>query len=194
MAKSILLIGRNPMVLANLASALTAEDFLVQTTDQVEQASDQFNAVDFDLIAFGRGVDEATNASLKANFSAQNPDVVFVDGLAPVVPLLVKQIKQALVSNQTSAKKLIKFTCQQTEQLVVQVTVTAACQLTIDLYRLDAVHTTHQQTLVSSFVMAGNHTFRLNEKADSNSTINFLAASADKAELLVLPLRTINPT
>ena len=188
MNKQVLLIGRNPIVLTNLASALTEEGFTVKTTSFVEQASQDFNGADFDLVAFGRGVDETTNTLIRANFLAQNPNVIFVDGLAPVTSLLVQQIKLALTDNVVHEKTLAEFTCQQTDCLRVRATVTAACQLTIDLYQLDALHTTQQRTLVSNFFPAGSHTFSFDIKPEPGSTIKFLAAQANNQDLMVLPL------
>ena len=187
--KRILLSGRNPAVLANLSSALTGEGFEVQTTGLVKQASKQFDAVDFDLIAFGRGVDEETKAVLKADFSTKKPAIHFVDGLAPIIPLLVKQIKQALADTPVENKALLKFTRQPADDLLIEVTVTVACQLSITLYQLDAVHQTEQKTLVSEFIVAGNHTFSIAQVPDTQSAINFLVAETDKQDLLVMPLR-----
>lgn len=53
MNKKILLIGRNLNVLASLAEALIHEGFVVKTTNLVERASQDFDAAEFDLIAFG---------------------------------------------------------------------------------------------------------------------------------------------
>ncbi|UFH54564.1 hypothetical protein [Spirosoma sp. KNUC1025] len=189
MNKQVLLIGRNPMVLSNLASALADEGFSVTMTKAVEQASQEFNGTDFDLVAFGRGVDEAANAQLRADFLAQNPNLIFVDGLAPIISLLVQQIKQALAENLVHEKMLAEFTCQQADCLRVRATVTAACQLTIDLYQLDEVHNTRQKTLVSNFFPAGSHTFSIEMVPETNSTIKFLVAQANNRDLMVLPLR-----
>lgn len=189
MDKNILLIGRNPMVLVNLASALTEDEFGVQTTHDVEQAGQQFNGADFDLVAFGRGVDEATNAKLRVEFTAQHPGIQFVDGLAPVTPLLVKQIKQALINKLTTEKAITAFTYQLAQNLQINVTTVIDGQLTVDLYQLDAVHHTEQKTLISQSVKAGNHTFLIRDLPDIKSTINFLVAEIPNFELAVLPLQ-----
>lgn len=188
MSKSVLLIGRNPTVLANLASALTDEGFNVKTTDRVEQAGQDFDAADFDLIAFGRGVDEMTNATLRKTFLAQNPGIYLVDGLAPVIPLLVKQIKLTLADKPSTETVITGFSCQQTESLHIHVATGVDCQLTIDLYQLNAVHTTRQKNLVSEFVSAGDHLFSVNIKPDTDSTINFLVAEVSNLDLAILPL------
>lgn len=189
MDKRILLIGRNPAILASLASALTEEGFVVKTTNRVEQASQDFNAADFTVIAFGRGVDGATNAALRASFLEQNPAIRFVDGLAPVIPLLVKQIKLALSDKQGTEQMLTDFSYEDTYPPCIHITAASPCQLSIDLYQLDAVHHTQQKTLVSEFIIVGNHTFPMENWPDIKSTLNFLVAEADNSDLLVLPLR-----
>ena len=188
-SKNILLIGRNPNVLANLASALTAEGFAVKTTNLVEQAAGAFDAADFNLIAFGRGVDEATNAQLRADFRQQHEGIRFVDGLAPVIPLLVKQIRLALLEQPTTEKVLSEFSCQQLDRLLIRLTLTQAAQLTIDLCQLDAVHTTHQKTLVSAWIEAGSHEFRADIYSEDKLSISFLVAEVNNSELAVLPLQ-----
>ena len=192
MNNRVLLIGRNPTVLINLASALTDEGFAVKTTNRVEQAGQDFDAADFDVVAFGRGVDAPTNERLRATFTAHNPTVRFIDGLAPVIPILVKQIKLTLANRTIPEKVITDFGFQQTESLHIRVATVIDCQLTIDLYQLDAVHTIRQQTLVSQFVTAGNHRFFVDIKPDANSTINFLLAEAATLDLAVsaAPLNT----
>ena len=189
MDKHVLLIGRNPTVLTQLAAALTAEGFTVKTTSAIEMANQDFDGADFDLVAFGRGVDEATNARLRVGFLAQNSTILFVDGLAPVIPLLVKQIKIAL-SEDNQEELLTAFSCLNDDCSQVQVTLANSGQLLIDLYELDAVHTTYQQTLVNELVSAGIHRFSLDINKGNKATIKFLAAEANDRDLKVLSLST----
>lgn len=189
MNKKILLIGRNPNVLASLADALTHEGLVVKTTNLVERASQDFDAAEFDLIAFGRGVDEQTNSLLKADFIAQKSSILFVDGLAPITTLLVRQIQLALADRPLAKKVITEFSCQQHERLTIHITVLTDCQLLVDLYQLDAVHHTRQETLVSTFVVAGNHSFSVDLQVDGTSTINFLVAEVANLALAVLPLQ-----
>lgn len=181
----MLLVGRNPVVLSKLADALTNEGLLVQTTSFVEQASRNFNAAKFDLVAFGRGVDAVTNRQLRADFRAQNPGILFVDGLAPVIPLLTRQISLALSVSVSEENVLTEFGFQQPEILV---SVSTSCQLKIDLYQLDEIHTTTQRTLVAESVGAGTHLFVADRMSINEGTIHFLTAEVDNRELVVITL------
>ncbi|QIP11222.1 hypothetical protein G8759_00480 [Spirosoma aureum] len=185
MSKRVLLVGRNAAVLSTLADALTRKGLVVQTTNRVEQASEGFDAADFDLIAFGRGVDESTNVRLKTDFIRQNADILFVDGLAPIIPLLVRQISIALAAETSGESILAQFSYQQPE---IRISVYAACQLKIDLYQLDVVHSTRQQTLISEFIEAGSHTFSTAIAVNNKSSINFLVAEVNTHELAMIAL------
>ena len=176
------------MVLTSLASALEKESFIVAVTSLVEQADQDFSGTQFDLVAFGRGVDQPTSARLRASFSAQNPAIRFVDGLAPVTALLVKQIKLALSDEGVQEKKLVDFEYQRIGPFQVRIVLTEACQLTIDLYQLDAVHNTQKKTLISQYITAGAHTFQFDDFPDLTSTVNFLVAEAAPFDLAVVSL------
>jgi hypothetical protein len=188
MSRRVLLIGRNPTVLAELGQALRSEGFAVQTTDLVEKASQDFNAANFDLIAFGRGVDEETKAFLKASFRTQHASIYFVDGLAPIIPLLVKQIKETLQAKPADEKLLTYFGCDLSETLTISIALREACQVAVDFYQLDAVHNTRQDTLISTYLQAGNYQFKIEPIFLDNTAARFLVAQANKDELTVLRL------
>ncbi|GAB3555943.1 hypothetical protein [Spirosoma fluminis] len=189
MNKKVLLIGRNPAVLSALAEALINEKMLVETTRLVEQADQDFNAADFDLIAFGRGVDEDTRAGLKRNFKGQHPGVHFVDGLAPIVPLLVRQITTTLAAKPIETNRLVSVNCEQSETIQLYIVVRQACRLTVDLYQLNAIHTTSQSTLFTRYIEAGNHQFDVSRTLLEDTIASFLFVTADEDEFTVLSLR-----
>lgn len=95
----VLLIGRRLSVLEPLAAALSREGIEADFTQDAAGASLRFSANYYDLIAFGRGIDPKERARLRMEFSWQNPEVRYAVGIAPVVPLLVGQIKNALRKN-----------------------------------------------------------------------------------------------
>jgi len=186
MRNRVLLIGRNPIILSDLAEALAYEGLLVQTTNQIEQAIETIDGRDFDLIAFGRGVDELTSQRLKHHFLVQNPEMLFVDGLVPIIPLLVKQIMVALATPSSRAENLTCFGYDACEGIVL-VAVDVACQLAVDLYQLDASYSTHQYTLVSERVNAGEYAFPVFPQIDC-TMINLLTAEVNRSELAIIEL------
>jgi hypothetical protein len=49
-----------------------------------DEANDRFDVRDFDLVVFGRGVLGPLSERLKRAFAADNPDIRFVDVIAPI--------------------------------------------------------------------------------------------------------------
>jgi hypothetical protein len=88
-----LVIGRSPEVNRSVVEPLLDAGIDAQGSTQPEQASRRFDARQFDLIAFGRGVPGPLSDRLKREFTAQNPGIRFADVFAPVA---VKQILAAL--------------------------------------------------------------------------------------------------
>ncbi|WP_338874146.1 hypothetical protein WBJ53_00800 [Spirosoma sp. SC4-14] len=187
MRNRILLIGRNPIILSDLAEALTQEGLWVQTTSLVDEAIETINGQDFDLIALGRGIDELTNQRLKSHFLSQNKELLFVDGLVPIIPLLVKQITVALATARGLNENLTCFGYDSCEGIVL-VAVDAVCQLAVDLYQLDASYSTHQYTLISERVNPGEYTFSVPPQQIDCTRINLLAAEVNQNELAIIEL------
>lgn len=89
----VLLLGRAPEVLDMVRQELLELGVDVRGTTDVENAADRFDAEDFDLIAFGRGLLGPASERLKQAFTRQDPQIRFLDTLAP---LAVGQILSAL--------------------------------------------------------------------------------------------------
>lgn len=187
MSKRVLLVGRNQTVLAKLAKALAQEDIDVQTTNHVEQASQDFNARDFSLIAFGRGVDGTTKDRLKADFTSQNPNVLFVDGIAPIIPLLVKQVIGTLKAKPADSNVLTQLGYEQ-HSSTVHLTVRQDCYLSLCFYQLDAVHRTRHETLIAENIQTGSHMYHIKAKRLDNTIASFLLIEVNEDELAILPL------
>ena len=92
-----LVIGRSPEVNRSVVEPLLHAGIDAQGSTQPEEASRRFDARQFDLIAFGRGVHSSLSDRLKREFKAQNPGIRFADVFAPVA---VKQILAALAHDQ----------------------------------------------------------------------------------------------
>jgi N-hydroxyarylamine O-acetyltransferase len=92
-APRVLVLGQAPHVLEAVMHELGLLGLEVSGSTRPERAATDFDARDFDLIAFGGGVDRAVRAAAKAAFARRNPHVRLLDTFAPVA---VHQIRQAL--------------------------------------------------------------------------------------------------
>ncbi|QKV91771.1 oxidoreductase [Streptomyces sp. NA02950] len=90
-----LLIGRRAAVLAKLAAALRRIGIGAEITlDAAGAHPDELRK--YGAVVFGRAVGRDERDAVRDACAAARADVVFVTALAPIVPLLVAQVEQAL--------------------------------------------------------------------------------------------------
>ena len=119
------------------------------------------NLGEFDAVAFGRAVPELKRERIRAEFRAANPDVVFVDGLAPITPLLVAQFQEALDRRPPSDRLITDLTVDHDR---VSLGVRSDCQITLMFYRLDRLHRTRVDVLTTK-LSAGRHAVQVPKPA-----------------------------
>lgn len=126
-----LVLGRSPEVNRSVVEPLLEAGIDAQGSTRPEDASDLFDARDFDLIAFGRGLLGPLSDRLKREFTARNPGIRFVDVFGPVA---VKQILAALAPHPvTFVRDVTTARGEQADR--VTAIVLAGCHLTLTLYR-----------------------------------------------------------
>lgn len=158
MKKRVLAVGKSRRVLRKLTDALTEAGFDARWTDDIPTASQRFRPGTVDLVAFGRGVGRQDRSRLKSDYLEGNPAVLFVDGLAPVIPLLVAQVESAFSSRNRDSGVLERVTASDGE---LTITVRDDCSLEVTLYRLDRLYRTHRDVLLSQRVSAGTRSVPL---------------------------------
>jgi len=93
--RRVLLIGKRASVLTSLESVLREVGIEADLTQDVTAIRPD-GLRRYDAVAFGRAVNEDDRARMRAVFTTANPSAIFVDGLAPIRPLLVAQFEEAL--------------------------------------------------------------------------------------------------
>jgi len=79
----VLVLGRSPEVLETVMQELADAGCAVQGSIDAERAAEQFDARDFELIAFGGGLRGPLSEHLKQAFALQNLQVRLLDTFAP---------------------------------------------------------------------------------------------------------------
>ena len=102
MPDRVLLIGKRAVVLTRLQAALRESGIEADLTQDTAGAGRR-QLREYDAVAFGRAVGEHDRARMRDAFRAANHAVAFVDGLAPITPLLVAQFEQALGPSTSAA-------------------------------------------------------------------------------------------
>ncbi|MEU6770012.1 oxidoreductase [Streptomyces sp. NPDC046759] len=167
--RRVLLIGARVAVLAKLAAALRTIGIGADIT-QDARAVPAEELRSYGAVAFGRAVGAADRAAVLQAFERAGVDVARVDGLAPIVPLLVAQVEQALDRNPLTRRRLagLTATCEASRGFprgAAEVEVASACRVRITAYRLDRLYRTHTREVFDGVLEAGRHRIPLDPQA-----------------------------
>lgn len=180
-SRRVLLIGARVAVLARLAAALRGIGIGAEITrDAAGVPVEELRT--YGAVAFGRAVGHDERAAVRAAFDEAGVDVAYVDGLAPVVPLLVAQIEHALDRTPLERRRLTGLTVAEGAAVV---TVTCACRVRVVAYRPDRLHRTHVHEVFDGPLEPGTHRVPLQGQVAKRPS--FLVARAT-GSVLVAPV------
>ncbi|KUO19370.1 oxidoreductase [Streptomyces dysideae] len=159
--RRVLLIGARVALLAKLAAALRTIGIGADITRDAEGVhADELRA--YGAVAFGRGIGEEQRAAVRRSFERAGVEVTYVDGLAPIVPLLVAQIEHALDRSPREQRRLTHLVAAGGE---AGIEVTSPCRVQLTAYRLDRLYRTHTHELFDGILEPGRHRIALDAKA-----------------------------
>ncbi|MFC5212817.1 oxidoreductase [Streptomyces coerulescens] len=159
--RRVLLIGARVAVLAKLAAALRTIGIGADITHDLGGVpADELRA--YGAVAFGRGIGTEQRAAVRRAFADAGVEVAYVDGLAPIVPLLVAQIEHALDRSPVEQRRLTRLVAADGE---AGVEVTSPCRVRLTAYRLDRLYRTHAHEVFDGVLEAGRHRIALDAKA-----------------------------
>ncbi|MEV8561641.1 oxidoreductase [Streptomyces sp. NPDC051917] len=159
--RRVLLIGARVAVLAKLAAALRTIGIGADITEDARAVPAE-ELRGYGAVAFGRAVGEADRATVLEAFERAGVDIARVDGLAPIVPLLVAQIEHALDRGPLPQRRLVGLAAADG---TADVEVTSACRVRLTAYRLDRFHRTHTCEVFDGVLEPGRHRVPLDPKA-----------------------------
>ncbi|MFJ9627284.1 oxidoreductase [Streptomyces sp. NPDC101175] len=160
-ARRVLLVGARVAVLNKLAAALRAIGIGADITgDATHVPADELRG--YRAVAFGRAVTEDQRAAVRAAFDRAGVEAAYVDGLAPVVPLLVAQIEHALDRRPSEQHRLTRLVAAGGE---ADVEVTSPCRVRVTAYRLDRLHRSHTRDVFDGVLEPGRHRIALDAAA-----------------------------
>ncbi|CAL9382434.1 hypothetical protein SUDANB105_01088 [Streptomyces sp. enrichment culture] len=159
--RRVLLIGARVALLAKLAAALRT----IGIGADIAHDADHVPAEElrgYGAVAFGRAVGPDERAAVRGAFERAGVDVAYVDGLAPIVPLLVAQIEHALDRSPAERRRLTRLVAADGE---AGVEVTSPCRVVLTAYRLDRLYRIHTRELFDGVLEPGRHRIALDAKA-----------------------------
>ncbi|MBA4865130.1 oxidoreductase [Streptomyces sp. PSKA54] len=179
--RRVLLIGARVAVLAKLAAALRTIGIGAEiTTDAADVPADELRT--YGAVAFGRAVSEQERAAVRAAFERAGADVAYVDGLAPIIPLLVAQIEHALDRSPVEQRRLARLVAADGE---AGIEVTSTCRVQLTAYRLDRLYRAHTHEVFDDILDTGKHRISLDAKATKGESF-IVARTTDS--VLVAPM------
>ncbi|MFI7402143.1 oxidoreductase [Streptomyces sp. NPDC049541] len=159
--RRVLLIGARVALLAKLAAALRTIGIGADIAHDADGVpADELRA--YGAVAFGRAVTQEERTAVRRSFEQAGVDVVYVEGLAPIVPLLVAQIEHALDRSPAQQRRLTSLVAADGE---AGVEVTSPCRVRLTAYRLDRLYRTHTHEVFDGVLEPGRHRIALDAKA-----------------------------
>ena len=172
----VLLVGKRARVLDRLAEALRQEGMHVREDTDFDHARTQVDGSTVDVIALGRAVPGGRREPLVTALKAQNPSLKVVDGLAPITPLLVAQVQEALTDPGPDSRLVTAAGLLPGDDRVM-VTLRRPATVSIILHRLDALYRAHEQSIHDGPLGRGRHTFPTRSRSTRGE--RFLVVRAD---------------
>ncbi|MEV0524083.1 oxidoreductase [Streptomyces sp. NPDC050439] len=159
--RRVLLIGARVAVLAKLAAALRTIGVGAEiAADAAGVPPDELRT--YGAVAFGRSVPAATRDGVRAAFEGAGLRVSYVDGLAPIIPLLVAQIEHALDRGPLELRRLTRLAAADGS---ADVEITSTCRVQLVAYRLDRLSRTQVHEVFDGVLEPGEHRVQLDAKA-----------------------------
>lgn len=159
--RRVLLIGARVAVLARLAAALRTIGIGADITDGATGVPAE-ELRTYGAVAFGRAVTAQERTAVRGAFDAAGVEVAYVDGLAPIIPLLVAQIEHALDRAPLEHRRLTRLT---STAGTAHVEVTSTCRVRLVAYRLDRLHRTHTREVFDGTLEPGEHRIAVEGRA-----------------------------
>ncbi|MEU3663245.1 oxidoreductase [Streptomyces sp. NPDC032940] len=151
--RRVLLIGARVALLARLAAALRTIGIGADIAhDAAGVPAEELRG--YGAVVFGRAAGEEERAAVRDAFTRAGVEAAHVDGLAPIVPLLVAQIEHALDGGPAGRHRLTRLTAAGG---AAELEVTSPCRVRLTAYRLDRFHRTHTHEVFDDVLGAGGH-------------------------------------
>ncbi|MFI0815484.1 oxidoreductase [Streptomyces sp. NPDC021098] len=157
--RRVLLVGSRAALFAKLAAALRRTGIGAEITlDAVGAHVAELRR--YAVVFFGRTIRQDERDAVRDAFARARSDAVFITGLAPIVPLLVAQVEQALDPTPPD-RRLIRLAARNGEALVE---VASECRVRLAAHRLDRLSRPHTHPLHDAPLPPGLHRLPLPPK------------------------------
>ncbi|RPE38296.1 hypothetical protein EDD90_1177 [Streptomyces sp. Ag109_O5-1] len=159
--RRVLLIGARVALLARLAAALRTIGIGADIARDTEGVPAE-ELRGYGAVAFGPTAGEAERATVRRAFEQAGLEVPYVDGLAPIVPLLVAQVEHALDRSPLPQRRLTGLVAADG---AAGIEISSPCRVRVTAYRLDLLSRPRTHELFDGVLEPGHHHIPLDGKA-----------------------------
>jgi hypothetical protein len=172
----VLLVGKRARALNRLAEALRREGLQVRQETEPDKVGSHVDASMVDVVALGRALTPARRETIVKTLRARNPSVRVVEGLAPITPLLLAQIQEAL-NTPARESRIVSAAGIEHGDRRVSLMLRRPANVTVDLHRLDPLYRAHEERVYSGQLDSGRHNLRIKGRVTAGE--RFLVVRAD---------------
>ena len=115
----ILVVGRSPGVLVDTVEILRSKGYSADATNQFDQALDDYDVTNIDVLGFGGMVPADTKQYLREEIGERNPHVTFVQGLAGIAGLIAAQVEEVVAPSEPDDGQLIYDAARRSVELTL---------------------------------------------------------------------------
>ncbi|MBA0052268.1 oxidoreductase [Streptomyces sp. AJS327] len=152
--RRVLLVGRRASVLNRTANALRQIGVSAEISHEAPVGASPDELRSYGAVLVGRGLAEDERTAIRGAFEAAGARAAYVEGLAPVIPVLVAQTEQALDHGESGQRQLAGL---EVTREAVTVTTDVACRVQLTVYRLDRLYRTRARELCDAQLEPGRH-------------------------------------
>jgi hypothetical protein len=152
----VLLVGKRARILDQLADELSRLGLQVREETDLDRVRTQVDGSTIDVLAIGRAITGAKRDELVRGLRSSNPRLRVVEGLAPITPLLVAQVEEALTSPGRDAS-IVGNAALETVNSRVVVTLRRAADTEVILHRLDMLYRAHEHQVHQGPLVRGRN-------------------------------------
>ncbi|MEU0965727.1 oxidoreductase [Streptomyces sp. NPDC005917] len=165
--RRVLLIGARVALLAKLAAALRTIGIGADITRDVEGVPAE-ELRGYGAVAFGPTAGRTDRTAVRKAFDQAGVEVAYVDGLAPIVPLLVAQIEHALDRSPLPQRRLTHLVAADG---AAGIEVTSPCRVQLTAYRLDRLSRPRAKELFDGVLEPGSHRIPLDGRTGKGAYV-----------------------
>lgn len=181
-----LIIGKRAALLSRLKEALDGlgvDSVLSQDLGKLPEA-DAADLSQFGAVVFGRAVPRHSRLAMIETLTAANPDIIEVQGMAPMTELLVAQVQQALDQRPTRDRFIVDLHYLDNQLSMV---LAAPANVEVIVLRLDVMYRTHRDVVFGERLNAGRHTVDIDPLYARAKESFIIVRAAD--DVTVVPLQ-----